>query len=103
MEWYGRARRTSGQGVAPSLPRRFPPPLLITSREATRSTHSQRHRVFGDGGVHMRSNPLTNERTYPYFVDIPVAAVGLDVALSRVGLRRRSPSCRSYYAERNPS
>src|SRR5262249_5779999 len=24
----------------------------------------------------------TNERTYPYFVDIPVAAVGLDVALS---------------------
>src|SRR5262249_48213141 len=83
MEWYGRARRTSGQGVAPSLPRRFPPPLLITSREATRSTHSRRHRVFGDGGVHMRSNPLTNERTYPYFVDIPVAAVGLDVALSR--------------------
>jgi len=26
---------------------------------------------------------LTNERTHPYFVDIPVAAVGLDVALSR--------------------
>src|SRR5262245_31678708 len=63
-------------------PRSFPPPLLITSREATRSTHSRRHRVFGDAGVHMRSNPLTNERTYPYFVDIPVAAVGLDVALS---------------------
>src|SRR5262249_60818422 len=31
----------------------------------------------------MKSKPLTNERTHPYFVDIPVAAVGLDVALSR--------------------
>src|SRR5215831_9994995 len=96
MEWYGRARRTSGQGVAPSLPRRFPPPLLITSREATRSTHS-RHRIplcaWGKGDVDMKTaaqprtygthKSLTNERSHPYFVDIPVATVGLDVALSR--------------------
>src|SRR5262249_61386714 len=38
---------------------------------------------FWGWGVHMKSKPLTNERTHPYFVDIPVAALGLDVALSR--------------------
>jgi hypothetical protein len=29
------------------------------------------------------SKLLTNERTHPYFVEIPVAAVGLDVPLNR--------------------
>src|SRR5262249_14920622 len=56
-----------------------------------------RHRIplcaWGKGDVDMKTaaqprtygthKSLTNERTHPYFVDIPVAAVGLDVALSR--------------------
>jgi hypothetical protein len=29
------------------------------------------------------SNRLTDERTHPFFVDIPVAAVGLDLSLNR--------------------
>jgi hypothetical protein len=32
---------------------------------------------------HRETKPLTNERTHPYFVEIPVAAVGLDVPLNR--------------------
>ena len=35
------------------------------------------HRIVGAGKV------VTNERTYPYLVEIPVAAAGLDIALNR--------------------
>jgi hypothetical protein len=35
------------------------------------------HRIFGAGKV------ATNERTYPYLIEIPVAAAGLDIALNR--------------------
>jgi len=38
-----------------------------------------RHRAFER---HV-SKSITNERTYPYQVGIPVAAAGLDVVLSR--------------------
>jgi hypothetical protein len=66
--------------------RRFPPPLLITFRETTSSTHSW-HRIsavcVGNRGFHMRGKSLTNETTHPYLVEIPVATVGLDVPLSR--------------------
>ena len=60
--------------------------------EATLSTHS-RHRIHrGESGVHVKavqyraigvSKSLTNERTHPYLVEIPVAAAGLDVLLNR--------------------
>ena len=35
------------------------------------------HRIVGAGKV------ATNERTYPYLVEIPVVATGLDIALNR--------------------
>jgi hypothetical protein len=35
------------------------------------------HRIIGAGKL------LTNERTNPYLVEIPVAAAGLDIALNR--------------------
>src|SRR5215469_3347707 len=35
------------------------------------------YRAYGAG------KPLINEKTYPYFVEIPVAAAGLDVPLNR--------------------
>ena len=38
-----------------------------------------RHQDF----KHRAGKPVTNERTCPYHVGIPVAAAGLDVALSR--------------------
>src|SRR5262249_16091770 len=76
--------------------RRFPPPLLITSREATRSTHS-RHRIplcaWGKVDVDMRTAAQTRtygthksppyERTHASVVDMPVAGVGVDVGLRR--------------------
>ena len=36
------------------------------------------HRAFGGAG-----KPITNERTHPYLVELPVGTAGLDVALNR--------------------
>jgi hypothetical protein len=60
------------------------PPLLITFRETTPSTSTVR---VENGGVHMKSGTVgksvTNERTHPYLVEIPVAVAGLDAPLNR--------------------
>jgi hypothetical protein len=53
----------------------------VTSRPSCPTAASRRaaahHRIIGDGKL------LTNERTNPYLVEIPVAAAGLDIALNR--------------------
>jgi hypothetical protein len=39
--------------------------------------------IFGAGQRGVQMKTVTNERTYPHHVTIPVAAAGLDIALSR--------------------
>jgi len=72
--------------------RRFPPPEVITFRHAF-DTLSALKSMCGVGDGHMKTAAhhrligagklLTNERTNPYLVEIPVAATGLDIALNR--------------------
>jgi hypothetical protein len=64
--------------------------VLITFRVATPSTHCQ-HQIQCGAGVKTAaehrivgaSKVVTNERPYPYLVEIPVAPAGLDIALNR--------------------
>jgi len=67
--------------------------VLITFHAATPSTHCRHQIQCGVGDGHMKtaaqnrivgvSKVATNERTYPYLVQIPVGVAGLDIALNR--------------------
>ena len=74
--------------------RRFPPPGVDNfSRGHALDTLSALKSMCGVGDGHMKtaaqnrivgvSKVATNERTYPYLVQIPVGVAGLDIALNR--------------------
>ena len=89
--------KNPGTGHSVYLPtgdRRFPPPLLIVFRSKPRFRHIVgTESCVGNRGQHMKTatpcrgsstgKSLINEKTYPYLVEIPVAAAGLGVPLNR--------------------